>query len=204
MIRNIIIVVLIIIFTFSIWKFNADKKKAIEGSTFSRLENELYHIPEYGNFSGDWKSFEDIIGGYSINYPSDWMIESNTENDDMIRADIAKGSIAGFQIRMLKYSDTDFGKYVDFYLEKFKDEMTTHWRGSFSDEINVIENRYDHNFARTSFTFTAGNGNKWFFVEYIWQKEDVIIIFQCGMEHGKKDQYLSIFDSIADSFGFVE
>jgi len=203
MIRNIIIVILIILLAFAIWKFNVDKRKATEGSNFNRLESELYDTSDYGNFQDDWNRFEDNKAGYHIKYPGEWMIESRLENDEMIRADIAYNQRAGFQIRKLIYDAENFSSFVDAYLTKFKDEMSTHWKGNFSDEQKTIDNRLDSNFSRTSYKFITGDNVKWLFIEYIWQKDDVVITFQCGLEYELIEELQPVFDKIADSFEWI-
>ncbi len=204
MIRNIIIIITIILLVFSIWKFNVDKKKNMEDNTINQIENEIYNVPDYGDFKNDLRVFEDEIGGYKIIYPADWLIESKADTNEMIRADIAQEQRAGFQIRKTEYTSDDFNSFLDLYLEKFKDEMASHWKGEFSDEQRSIDNRIDSNFSRTTFRFTTANGADWLFIEYIWQKDKIVIAFQCGLEYDYKDQYLPIFDSISDSFEFIE
>ena len=204
MIRKIIIVLLIILLIFIIWKFNIDKKKAKDESTINLVENDIFQVPDYGDFKDEWRTFEDKIGGYKINYPADWLIESKTDTDDMIRADIAYGQRAGFQIRKLEYTSNEFNNFLDSYLENFKEEMVSHWKGEFHNEQRSVDNRIDHNFSRTTFKFLAENGTEWLFIEFVWQKDKTVIAFQCGLEYDFMDQYLPIFDSISDSFEFIE
>jgi len=204
MIRNIIILFLIILLVFSIWKFNIDKKKAKDESAINQIESNIYQVPDYGEFKDEWRTFEDKIGGYKIYYPAGWLIESKADTDNMIRADIAYSQRAGFQIRKLEYTSNEFNNFLDSYLGTFKEDMVSHWKGEFFDEQKSIDNRIDHNYSRTTLKFISANGAEWLFIEYLWQKDKTVIAFQCGLEYDFMAQYLPIFDSISDSFEFIE
>jgi len=203
MTKNIIFIFVVILLAFSIWKYSADKKKNMEDHDINQIENDIYNVPDHGEFKDEWRIFEDETGGYKIKYPADWLIESKVEKDEMIRADIAQGQRAGLQIRKTEYKSDNFNSFLDSYLDKFKDEMTSHWKGEFSDEQRSVENRIDHNFSRITFRFTTTNGAEWVFIEYIWQKDTTVIAFQCGLEYDSKDKYLPVFDSISDSFEWM-
>jgi hypothetical protein len=151
----------------------------------------------------DWKIFTDEEGSFKLKYPSDWMIEDGGENP-MIRADIAKNTSVGLQIRMFTSNNIDFDDFTEEYVNTFKSDMVTHWNGTIrqiSSESSLNDNV---NFNRTAFEFSRNDGEQWYLIEYLWKKEDKIITFQCGIAIDKVQEFEPVLDSIADSFEYVK
>jgi len=151
----------------------------------------------------NWSTYTDSKGGYKLKYPSDWMLEDRGDKG-MIRADIAKNTSAGLQIRMLENRNLDFEDFTEQYLVRFKNEMSTHWNGSIrqvSSRSSFINDVY---FNRTAYEFSRTDGERWYLIEYIWQKDTKVIAFQCGVMYEKLIKFEPFLDSIADSFEYNE
>jgi len=151
----------------------------------------------------NWETYTDSKAGYKLRYPSNWMLEDGSDNE-MIRADIAKNTSVGLQIRMLKNKNLDFDEFAEQYLVKFENEMATNWNGSMrqvSSRSSFISDVY---FNRTAYEFSRVDGGNWYLIEYIWQKDEKIIAFQCGIMYEKLIEFEQILDSIADSFKFID
>ncbi len=122
----------------------------------------------------------------------------------MIRADISKGNEAGLQIRKYTLSKQNSDEFVQSYLDTFVDEMENHWSGKFTQLSFDKRDLRESNYYRVEYSFLRGDGQKWFFIEYIWVQAETAIAFQCGIEERLVEKYRGEFDLIADSFRFVE
>ena len=194
--KKTLFIVFIIILIIMIIKLIWNNKTDFDPEGFNN-EDETTKISYKG-----WKTFTDAEGGYKLKYPSDWMLEEGASND-IIRADITSDTSAGLQIRMLDNKNLDFDDFAKPYLVKFKNEMTTHWNGTMeqvSYRSSFISEVY---FSRTAFEFSRADSEKWYLIEYLWQKDDKIIAFQCGIMYEKLIEFESLLDSIADSFEFT-
>jgi len=194
MIRNILLIILIIIIGFLL--FN----KCSSGKQRENVE----FVSEVEVAPLEWKIFKDRTGRYEVSYPKGWTLVSKSNENGMIRADISKGNEAGLQIRKYNISNKSSDDFVKVYLENFVQEMERHWSGKFTqlsfDKRDLKESRY----YRVEYSFLRGDGQKWFFIEYVWVKEETAIAFQCGIEDRLVEKYRSEFDLIADSFKFVK
>ena len=195
--KKTLLIILLIILIIVILKLFVNNRPNLEPDGF---RNEEYQTEtSYKN----WKTYSDSKGGYKLKYPTNWMLEDGGDNE-MIRADIAKDTSVGLQIRMLENKNLDFDDFAEQYLLKFENEMTTHWNGSIrqvSSRSSFISDVY---FNRTAFEFSRTDSERWYLIEYIWQKDEKIITFQCGIMYKKLIKFEPILDSIADSFEFTD
>jgi len=195
--KKALLILFLIILIIIVFKLIVKDKTNIEPDGF--MSNENSAEVAYKN----WKMYTDSKGGYKLKYPSNWMLEDGGDNE-MIRANIAKDTSVGLQIRMLENKNLDFDDFAEQYLLKFENEMTTHWNGSIrqvSSRSSFISDVYSN---RTAFEFSRTDSERWYLIEYIWQKDEKIITFQCGIMYEKLIKFELILDSIADSFEFTD
>ena len=195
--KKTLFIVFIIILTIMITKLIWNNKTDFDPEEFNN-EDETTEI-----FYKGWKTFTDAEGGYNLKYPPGWMLEEGAGND-MIRADINKNTYVGLQIRMLENSYLDFEEFCEPYLVKFKNDMITHRNGSMKQVAFNSSFSSEVSYSRTAFEFSRANGERWYLIEYLWQKDDKIICFECGIMYDKQVEFEPILDSIADSFEFIE
>ncbi len=192
--RLLILLFIVIIITLIISKCNEPK------SEYRNLETDSANevVP------ADWKIFKDKFGGYLLRYPKDWKLESKTAEKKMIRADIFAGDKAGLQIRMFNIAKQNPDVFLQNYLIQFINEMESHWSGSFTKLSEDKRDISDGHYFRVEYQFERGDGEKWFFIEYVWIKEDLAIAFQSGIDYDYMETYRLEFDLIADSFRFLD
>jgi hypothetical protein len=153
--------------------------------------------------SGGLHTFHDITGGYRIQYPAHWKLDDHTRADRLIRADISTGKVAGVQIRIEKGIAVDFPRYVDTYIERFKSDMTGHWGGDVTETDRRFEAIGAHEGCRISLILKRGDGQEWFFKEYLWPRGDWVYIIQAGTELDSRRENEPILDAMAASFELV-
>jgi len=193
--KKILFFALIVILIVAVWQTIINKQTMFDPQGFENKD-------EVTNSSdNDWKTFTDDEGGFKLKYPSDWMLEDGGDNP-MIRADIAKDSSVGLQIRMFTNNDVDFEKFTTKYLNTFKNDMESRWNGTITLISSESSQNDNINFNRTAFEFSRNDGEQWHLLEYLWKKEKVVITFQCGIAIDNTKEFEPILDSIADSFEF--
>lgn len=146
-------------------------------------------------------TFKDTYGGYTLSYPIYWKINDHSTSKNMIRADIYKDDLVGFQIRM--YKITDFYKFTDSYIKTFLSEMQGHWKGTIKEEKREFFGTKDYEICKVWIYAEKQNGESWFFKEYLFQNKNKIIVFQSGIYLAYKETYEGKLDEIADSFRFI-
>jgi len=194
MIRNILLVIIIIVIGFLLFnKFSsANSSKEVE------FVSEAEVTPQ------QWKTFKDRAGGYLVSYPKGWLLVSKSGENGMIRADISKGNEAGLQIRKYTLGKQSRDEFVHDYLDTFVSEMENHWSGQFTQLSYDKRDLNESSYYRVEYSFLRGDGQKWFFIEYVWIQDETAIAFQCGIEERLVEKYRGEFDLIADSFRFVD
>lgn len=195
--KKIFFIVLLIILIAAIWLTYNNKQTNFDPQGFvtdKEITDSSYK---------DWKIFTDEKGGYKFKYPSDWMLEDGGGNP-MIRADIAKNTSVGLQVRMFTGNNVDFDDFVVEYLNTFKSDVVDHWSGAIVQTSTESSFSNDVHFNRTTFQFSRKDGEEWYLIEYLWKKEDKVITFQCGIAIDKVQEFEPILDSITDSFEYIK
>ena len=195
--KKIFFIVLLIILIAAIWLTYNNKQTNFDPQGFV-TDKEITD----SNYK-DWKTFTDEKGGFKFKYPYDWMLEDGGGNP-MIRADIAKNTLVGLQVRMFTNNNVDFDDFVVEYLNTFKSDMVDHWSGAIVQTSTESSFSNDVHFNRTTFQFSRKDGEQWYLIEYLWEKEDKVVTFQCGIAIDKVQEFESILDSIADSFEYLK
>ncbi len=195
--KKIFFIVLLIILIAAIWLTYNNKQTNFDPQGFvtdKEITDSSYK---------DWKIFTDEKGEFKFKYPSDWMLEDGGGNP-MIRADIAKNTSVGLQVRMFTGNNVDFDDFVVEYLNTFKSDMVDHWSGAIVQTSTESSFSNDVHFNRTTFQFSRKDGEEWYLIEYLWKKEDKVITFQCGIAIDKVQEFEPILDSITDSFEYIK
>lgn len=193
MIRNILLIILVIVIGFLL--FNKFSSKNSNESVEFVSETEVAPV--------EWKVFKDRTGGYEVSYPKGWLLVSKSNENGMIRADISKSNEAGLQIRKYSIGNQSSDVFVQSYLGTFIEEMESHWSGKFTQLSYDKRDLPESNYYRVEYSFLRGDGQKWFFIEYVWVQNQMGITFQCGIEDRLVEKYRGEFDLIADSFRFT-
>jgi len=151
----------------------------------------------------DRKRFRDHRHGYHVDYPHGWHLKDKSRGSHMIRADLTSpNGKYGFQIRRYRRGKLNFSDFVDSYLQRFKKDMGRHWKGTFSDEAIGFAPIGVHEGCKASFTLRRSDGQSWCFIEYLWQDDEQVIAFQCGIPSEEQDSLEVLFDEMAKSFRF--
>ena len=146
--------------------------------------------------------FTDNYAGYSLLFPNYWKIDDHSNSKNMIRADIYKDNLVGFQIRM--YKAKNFRLFTDSYISQFLTDMQNHWKGTIKEEKREFYGKLNHESCKAWIYAEKQNGENWFFKEYLFQNNDKIIAFQSGIYLSYKDTYETELDKIAESFKFIK
>lgn len=149
------------------------------------------------------RTYTDDGGSYLIEYPADWDVEDHSFKNEMIRADINRDEIVGFQIRLLENPGIPEQDYTGRYLTTFAEEMRTHWQGRV-EIISAMKNIGEgfHHW-QGSLSLIRADDSKWFLKEYIWFNNDRILVFQSGTPWKYRELYEPILDEVAASVEFT-
>jgi len=152
----------------------------------------------------NWNAFRDRLEEYRLYYPGDWTLSDHSDSRGLIRADIGIGNTTGLQIRVIKDIDQDFKTFTGTYLDNFMADMKGHWQG----EFQVVEKDFGmigkHHAFWASLIFSRGDGQEWFFKEYLWERGLDVVAIQAGTPSDMRDDYEPVLDEIAESFRFED
>ncbi len=122
---------------------------------------------------------EDLAFGYSLEYPFDWQARVFPDSKNLIRGEINKNNNTGIQLRIYPHVG-EFHKFVDWYVDDFMQQMQKHWGGEMvisHEEFTIVAG---YECFVISFDFTRRDNKHWFFKQFIWPKEDNMLILQSG------------------------
>lgn len=146
--------------------------------------------------------FQDLTGGYTLTYPSDWKLQDSSYKDEFIRADLYKGNDIGLQIRLYNLNNQILDDFITDYVKQFQEDMKKRWNG----EMEILNRRTiagkNGEFRQIEINFTKNDGERWTFIEYVWQLDDKILVFQSGYLTEKVIEGKSKLDKIANSLKF--
>ncbi|NNG01845.1 MAG: hypothetical protein HKM93_20835 [Desulfobacteraceae bacterium] len=155
--------------------------------------------------AGNLSRFHDKAGNYRIDYPSDWTLADHSGDDKMIRADIYKGDSVGFQIRIVDQGGVSFNSFVEDYIQRFVDDMSSHWDGEMTELSRDFGWTGGYQGCSVRMLLERGDGQRWFFKEYIWPMVDGsnrVVVLQSGSIDRDRGGNETTLDAIAESFRF--
>ncbi len=130
------------------------------------------------------KVFTDERGGYSLRYPLEWTLRDHSSRDDMIRADLLGPDNSGLQIRILDFEPRDFNRFVDQYLRRFMDEMSSHHGGGIQELDRVFGALGQEDSCVAHIQLHRADGQQWLLLEYLWSMQgnmkNKVLVFQGG------------------------
>jgi hypothetical protein len=150
--------------------------------------------------------FHDKGGNYQIDYPADWTLTDRSRSGKMIRADLHKGNSVGFQIRIVKQGNTSFESFASAFIQRFMNEMSNHWKGEMTELSRDFGWIGAHEGCSVRIMMDRGNGQRWFFKEYLWPMvdgSDRVVVFQCGTRAKDQAENEPILDAVAQSLKFI-
>ncbi len=147
--------------------------------------------------------FDDSSGGYSLLCPPGWTLSDNTSAEHMIRADLTRGPDTGLQIRLHSLRGPTFESFARRYIDDFARDMRDHWGGTVSELHRRDTKLGPHRCYIAAFQANRSDGSEWFLKEYIVQRSNKVVAFQCGTKMAEREKYEPAFDSVVESFGFA-
>jgi len=145
----------------------------------------------------------DDWGGYEVAVPEGWRLKDHTHTKNWIRADLVRSKTCGLQIRVYRDNAKPFDAFVDDFAETFIEEMEGHWGGEIREESRRFGAIGIHDGCRMALVHTRRDGQEWLFLEYLWPREDRVVLFQCGtlLEDRYSDE--PSLDNLAATFRFL-
>ncbi|MFC1887617.1 PsbP-related protein [Candidatus Cloacimonadota bacterium] len=195
--RNILMILLMLVLILVVW--NHCSKSGEEDFDYFK-EQDSDHLTENEN----WLRFQDESGDYSLQYPSNWELEDNSYKNEMIRADISREGHTGLQIRMIQTRNTNSEEFADSYIEQFKKEMLSYWKGSLDETERKFIEIGTYYGCRSEMIMHKGNGESWLFLHYVWLRDDYALVFQCGTKEELRSEQEPVLDQIAASLQFLK
>ncbi|KQC02970.1 MAG: hypothetical protein APR54_02540 [Candidatus Cloacimonas sp. SDB] len=195
--RNILLILLAIVFILVIWS-RKEQNNEFQAEEFFDTDN-LHQTADE-----NWLRFQDESGLYAVNFPSNWQLEDSSYKNEMIRADIFHYNNTGLQIRMLSTSKDDLMDFCAFYIPQYMDEMESRWKGDIREldrEFKYIGKNYG---CKSTIEFNRADGENWLLIEYIWLRKGNILVFQAGTEREEHLAQESVLDQIAASLEFLK
>jgi hypothetical protein len=203
-IRGVLIVLVILAALYNFFDLSRQKKEQQIVPAAAAPAGETTEAAEPVKDVKKWYIFRDETENIQLHYPSHWEIRDHSAKDQLIRADLSDGKQAGLQVRVQKNVQTDLESFAQSYLEQFIADMKNHWKG----DIGVIEQRVEqigkHRGFRALLVLNRGDGQKWLLKEFIWKRDEKVVIFQAGARSGVIHIYEPLFDKIAGSFTFLD
>ncbi|PIE01940.1 MAG: hypothetical protein CSA81_09330 [Acidobacteria bacterium] len=144
-----------------------------------------------------WCIFTDRELNYQLEYPCSWQVEDHTRKKGMIRADLSHSSM-GFQIRQYA-KNRSLESFALRYVEKFKQDMETHWKG----KMEFLSASCEQNRYWAHLRLKRADGQIWDFWEYIFADHNNFVAFQCGAPYNETQDAENVFEQIANSFQFL-
>lgn len=150
--------------------------------------------------------FQDERWNYAVDYPTDWQLADHSSSSEMIRADIHRDNTVGIQIRVVRRGSSSFESFVETYIGRFIEDMTSHWQGTLSEHSKNFDRIGRHEGCEVRMVLLRGDGQRWLLKQYLWpvpNDADAVVVFQCGSSQTDQilnEQYL---DTIARSFRFT-
>lgn len=144
----------------------------------------------------------DNINGYSFEYPDQWKAKKFPNSKNLIKGEINKNNNTGMQIRVYP-SKEDFREFVQDYVNDFMQQMQKHWSGQMviiSKEYTIVSG-YDC--FVVSFDFTRKDKKRWFFKQYLWPRDNDVLIIQSGTTYQLRSLNEPLIDEVAKSLKFI-
>jgi hypothetical protein len=147
--------------------------------------------------------FADAGGGYRLHVPPGWSLSDNSRADQLIRADLTKGSDTGVQIRLEALGGSGFESFAREYTGKFERDMRGHWGGTIRELERRDAELGGNDCYIVSLQADRPNGEAWFLKEYLISHGNRVVALQCGTKMGERLLYEPVFDGIAGSLEFI-
>ena len=152
---------------------------------------------------GGWATFVDRGGGYRIQYPASWTLRDRSAGGQLIRADLRGGRDLGIQVRVHRGVGTGFEAFVGWYVARFRADMQGHWGGEIAETARRHGAIGRHRGCQVGLVLTRGDGQQWFFKEYLWPHGDRVVALQCGTRLAQRGRDEPLLDSIAATLELV-
>jgi len=198
-----IIVVMLILAGYVILKL-AHKQPHSEYQTANQIMelSDTEKLPNNDSQLTEMISFTDRAARYQIKYPSSWKLKDNTNANHMIRADIVKNNNLGFQIRAFWNVTGNLEDYTDRFVTQFMHEMSGHWPGHIDETDRHCNSDETIETCTSSIFFNRNDGQQWFFKEYLFKKNRIVVVLQSGSRLEHKNNHEKALDDIAATFTF--
>lgn len=155
-------------------------------------------------YSQEYGVLEDAVNKYKMEFPLDWKLLKKPHSKDLIKAEINKNNETGLQVRIYNNKNS-FEKFVDWYVDDYIKQMTTHYKGS---SMNIKKKGYSKHplpkWYAVSMEFSQKPGKNYYVIQYLMPRKDQVFLFQAGCPSEEKESFEKVVTRMVKSVSFLK